>query len=357
VSTLVAALLPIVVVLGLGYFAGMHHDFAPAQAAVLNRMVMLYALPLSLFAGIMATPRSELFSNAAMFAWIVIGMGGGWFVVFAISRYLFHRDAPTAALQALAIAGPAVPFVGTSVLGTLFHNDASLAIAVGSLAMNLIQVPAVMLVLNHTAPKPAGITKTSGAASTTKAAGHGRSVHAASTTKRAADAAASVTKPAPATSHPSSARRLLASLRSTVVEPIVWAPVAAMVLVICGVKLPTALHASLMLLGQATGGVALFASGVVLFAQKVSLSGQVWINVAAKNLVLPAVIWGGMVLTGAGQVATGLAVVTLAIPTASIPTILAIQYGVAIREMASTLFVSTVGSVVTMAGFILLTGA
>jgi predicted permease len=141
-----------------------------------------------------------------------------------------------------------------------------------------------------------------------------------------------------------------------VVEPIVWAPLAALALVVCGVRLPAALHSSLMLLGQATGGVALFTSGITLWAQRVSLSGQVWLNVASKNLALPAAVWGLMLAAGTSAHVVPLATVTLALPTAAIPTILAIQYGVAAREMASTLFVSTVGSVATLAGFILLTG-
>jgi hypothetical protein len=35
----------------INFFAAWHHDFGAAQASVLNRMVMLYALPMSLFAG------------------------------------------------------------------------------------------------------------------------------------------------------------------------------------------------------------------------------------------------------------------------------------------------------------------
>ncbi len=86
IETIVAALLPIVVTLVLVFFAGWHHDFEADQAAVLNRMVMLYALPLTL------------------------SMVGGYILVFVLTRYVFLRSAKIAALQALAIAGPAVPF-------------------------------------------------------------------------------------------------------------------------------------------------------------------------------------------------------------------------------------------------------
>jgi len=50
-NTVIGTLLPIVVTLVLGFFAVWHKDFNTDQASALNRMVMLYALPMSLFAG------------------------------------------------------------------------------------------------------------------------------------------------------------------------------------------------------------------------------------------------------------------------------------------------------------------
>jgi predicted permease len=304
---LVGALLPIVVALGLGFLAGARHDFDASQATILNRMVMLYALPLSLFAGVMAVPRERLFSNLPMLAWIAGAMTVCLVVVYLVSRYVARRPPPVAALQALAIGAPAVPFVGSSVLPDLFHADSALAIAIGSLVVNIVQVPLVMLVL----------TRGSG--------------------KRPVGA------------------QLASSLRQTFAEPLVWSPLAAFALVTAGIGLPAMLHGSLMLLGQATGGVALFASGATLFSQKVSWSRPVWINVISRNLVMPAAVWGLMAATSTKAQVSSLVVVTLAIPTASMATILAIRFGTATREMASTLSISTVSSVATMGLFLFLT--
>jgi len=63
-------------------------------------MVMLHALPL-------------LLSVAG-------GMIGSFFIVLLAARFVFLRDLGTSALQALTIGGPAVPFVGVSVLGYVF---------------------------------------------------------------------------------------------------------------------------------------------------------------------------------------------------------------------------------------------
>ncbi|MDR2567114.1 MAG: AEC family transporter [Bifidobacteriaceae bacterium] len=347
-AMLVGALLPIVVALGLGFLAGARHDFDAPQAAILNRMVMLYALPLSLFAGVMAAPRRVLFSNLPMFAWIAGVMTGGLIAVYLVSRFLFRRPAPVAALQALAISAPAVPFVGSSVLPDLFPSDAALAIAIGSLVVNVVQVPLAMLVLTR-----------AGGAGAVVASGAGP--HGAGASKAGSGGIGGADRvgagPSRAAVGRSAIAQLGVSLRQTIAEPVVWSPLAAFVLVAFGVGLPKMLHGALMLLGQATGGVALFASGATLFAQRVSVSRTVWLNVAARNLVIPAAAWGLMVLAGLGAATTSLTVTTLAIPSASIATILAIRFNVATREMASTLFISTIGSIATMGLFLFLTHA
>ncbi|WP_369427399.1 AEC family transporter [Providencia sp. PROV236] len=57
---IISALLPIVVTLALGYFAAWHKDFNSDQSTILNRLVMLYALPLTLFSGMLGVKRSVL---------------------------------------------------------------------------------------------------------------------------------------------------------------------------------------------------------------------------------------------------------------------------------------------------------
>ena len=311
-ETIVTALLPIVVTLLLGYFAGSRHDFSQDQASVLNRMVMLYALPLLLFTGILSTPLSEISKSMDVFLWISIGMVGGFILVFLISRLVFKSDSKVAALRAIAIAGPAVPFVGTPVLGMLFPIDADLAIAAGSILMNLIQVPLALVFL----------VGNKGVEGEKK----------------------------------SPLEIVFGSIKNAVLQPVVWAPVLAFVLLLIGLYMPKFLKGSFMLLGQATGGVALFAVGAVLFAQKVSVSREVIINVLSKNIVLPAIVLCAMFLLGLPSVDNGLVSVTLAIPTASIAVIFAVEYKTAEQEMASTLFWSTILSVITMGGFIWITG-
>jgi len=153
----------------------------------------------------------------------------------------------TSSLQALAIGGPAVPFVGVPVLGHLFEPVSAIPISVASMVMNLIQVPATLMLLS------AGVGE----------------------------------KKVRAGGAPTLVSHIVHALR----EPVVWAPLAALVLVLVGVKAVGPIQESLLLLGRATGGVALFASGIVLFSRHVAISLPTSISVFTRNIVVPAATW------------------------------------------------------------------
>jgi hypothetical protein len=59
-ATALGAVLPMVVTVLLGFVAAWHHDFGSKDAPVLNRMVLVYAVQLALFAGTVTTSRAQL---------------------------------------------------------------------------------------------------------------------------------------------------------------------------------------------------------------------------------------------------------------------------------------------------------
>ena len=144
-------------------------------------------------------------------------------------------------------------------------------------------------------------------------------------------------------------------LGETVQQPLVWAPVAAFAVVLSGIAVPPLLLDALSLLGHATGGVSLFAAGVILAANRVNISWQVMLLVLLKNVVQPALVLGGLRWLGYGNPILSEAVLTMAIPAVPIVAMLALQYRVAEAMAASSLFFSVIGSVITLTVFILLT--
>jgi malonate transporter and related proteins len=74
-----------------------------------------------------------------------------------------------------------------------------------------------------------------------------------------------------------------------------------------------------------------------------------------KNVVQPALVLGGLRWLGYGNPILSEAVLTMAIPAMPIVAMLALQYRVAEAMAASSLFLSVIGSVITLTIFILLT--
>jgi hypothetical protein len=146
-----------------------------------------------------------------------------------------------------------------------------------------------------------------------------------------------------------------AKLAETVKEPIVWAPVLAFLIVLSGFRIPQLVVHSLLLLGHASGGVALFACGIVLASGKIKVNRYVLIFVVLKNIVEPALVLGGLRWIGYGNPIVSEAVLTTAIPVMPIVIMFALQYRIAQAEAASAVFLSVMISVVTIGVFIALT--
>jgi malonate transporter and related proteins len=319
-NAVVGALLPLIVTLAFGFFAGWRHDFTPAQASVLNRMVLLYALPLMLFAGMVTIKRSTLTSDLGLAAAITAGLLGTYLVTFLIVRFALRRPAGVSALTALAVGAPAIPFAGVVVLGYLYGPSlTAVPVAVGALVLNVIEVPVTLVLLSAAAGSAAASGTAPPAASGAARGGLGQHV------------------------------------RSAVTAPVVWAPVLALVLVLAGVQLPEVLVNAMKLLGSATTGVALFATGIVLFAQRITVSRFVVGAVAARNVVAPALLWVILAAIGMAHTDLRLAVLANALPAPAAAVIFAVQYRQGQREMASVVLFSSVGSLLTLAAFIALT--
>jgi malonate transporter len=313
-TTILSALLPVVLTMVLGYFAGRHHDFTPEHADVLNRLVLLYALPADLFVGMATTKRSNLSASMPLIVTVVSAILLSYSITFILSRKMLHKSLGTSALYALAVSGPSVAFVGNSVLGYLYgQQESAIPISIATLAINLVLVPISLVLLD-------------------------------------ADAAASATG-----THKLDAQTLGKGLVRAIRQPMVWAPVLGLAICLIGLDFPTSVERALGLLGASTGGVSIFAAGVILYAQKVTFSRTIGVLTIARNLIVPGIALLCIRLLGRTSAELNEAVIALAIPAASLIVILAVRYKTAEQEMASVLLYSTVGSILSLSLFIWLT--
>jgi hypothetical protein len=326
-DTILSALLPMVVTFLLGFVAAWRHDFGSKDASTLNRMVLLYAVPLALFAGTVTTSRAALGQDIPLVIALCVAIIGFYGVVFLFSRLVFRMQVSTSALAALTASAPAVPFVGPAVLGDLFGGLSAIPIAIASLVINLTVVPITILLL--------ALDST------------GRDPQENTPVAQKGQRSASPPK--------SYASVFAAKLLETVKEPIVWAPVFAFIIVLSGFRIPQLIVHALSLLGQASGGVALFACGIVLASGKIKVNKSILFFVFLKNLVQPALVLAGLRWTGYSNPIVSEAVLTTAIPAMPIVIMLALQYRSAQAEAASAVFLSVMGSIITMGVFIALT--
>ncbi len=152
---------------------------------------------------------------------------------------VFRWQMSISVLGALTASAPAVPFVGPAVLGDLFGEASAIAVAIGFLVINLTVVPITVLLLELDAMR--------GNSRATSLVGHGGEDSGGHSASRLAI--------------------LGPKLAETAKLPIVWSPVLAFVIVLSGIRIPQLIVHSLSMLGQASGGVALFTSGIVLAAE------------------------------------------------------------------------------------------
>jgi malonate transporter len=318
---ILGALLPAVITILLGYIAARRHDFEQKEVPTLNKMVMTYALPLSLFVGVVSAGRAQLLADLPLVVFLAVAIIGMYVVILLVGIFGFHRSQGLSALRALTAAAPSTAFVGTPVLGYLYGEKGDIPVAVGSIIIVVVLVPATLILLSlDTQAQPAAAEGQGNAAASAQGGPQDVGVMG----------------------------RILSALK----QPVVWLPFLGFVLVLFDVDMPKIFDNSLALLGHASAGVALFTAGIILAGYRIVVSGPVMSLVFLKNVIQPGLVCAGMLWLGYGNPLLGEAVVTSALPPVTLVVLLAVQYRVAIPETASALLFSTLGSLLTMGAFI-----
>ena len=358
ISTILSTMVPIVVTLMLGFVAAWHHDFTSKEATILNRMVLTYAVPLAVFVGTVGTSRANLMYSIPLVLTILVGIVGMYVLVYLLCRFVLRFTMTTSALAACTASGPAVPFYGPAILGGVFGAASAVPIGVASIVINITIVPLTifLLTMGQASKRATAGVGVAPAMAAPQSAGAVLMEHLAmGNAPKLAPAGASV---AAAVAAPESASAVLMEhLKETVRKPLVWAPLLAFAMVLLNIQVPTLVSQSLLLLGHASAGVALFAAGIVLAAYKVKLDPYTGLFVLLKNVVLPALVFGGLLWLGFSGSVISEAVVTVAIPAMPIVVMLALEYGVAEEYAPSILLISTLASPFTVGAFIALTHA
>jgi predicted permease len=247
INILIKDILPIFVIMFLGYAAGKRKVFNSSDSKILNKLVLTYALPAALFVSIVKADRTMLFDDGKLLIISLVVLVGLFLLSYLSTYKIFKHTKSEAAVSALITGSPTIGFLGFAVLEPIYGSTAAtgLVVAIVSIVVNAVSIPIGMALLN------AG---SSGANNAQGAVKKGNPV--------------------------------LEALKA----PVCWAPILAVILVLFGIKFPTILDPNFELIAKANSGVAVFAAGLTLSGLKFQLDKEVIYNTCFKLLLMPAVL-------------------------------------------------------------------
>ena len=245
IDILIKDIHPIFVIMVLGYMAGKKGVFKSEDSKVLNKLVLTYALPAALFVSIVKADSAMLFDDLKLTIVSLVVITGMFLWAYFSCYKFFKHSKREAAVCALISGSPTIGFLGFAVLEPIYGATATtgLVVAIVSIVVNAINIPIGLALMNQ-----------------------GRGSVAASGGKK---------------SNP-----VVDALK----EPVCWAPILAVILVLLDIKFPAILDPNFELIAKANSGVAVFAAGLTLSAMKFQLDKEVVYNTIQKLILMPAAL-------------------------------------------------------------------
>jgi malonate transporter and related proteins len=314
-SVIIGALLPVVVTLALGMLAGWHRDYDVDAARSLNHMVLVYVLPLALFAGTINIPRAELIGDWPLLIVLLAATVMPFLLALLVDLYIVRRTLRAAALQAMAFGFPAIAFTGIPILTPLIGSNATVVVDFAGLTGNIIILPTTLVLLSF---------------AQVRGDGSGGDWH-------------------------STGDGITTALKGSLLQPVVLSPLLAIALVLLNVRMPGVVSSSFSLLGSTVGGISLFASGVILQSQSLTVSLPAAVSSVARLLVIPGLTFAVLMQLGVSGDELKMAVLALGLAAAPMQVILSTRYRTDEQENASVLLYTNVLCIPTLAFFIWLT--
>ncbi len=299
VHIILYAIVPILVVMLLGYYSGKTGAFSGADARVLNKVVLNYALPAALFVSIVKANREMLSIDLKLTIISFVVLIACFFLVYFVFRRMYKDTVAESAISALISGSPTIGFLGFAVLQPIFGDSASvgLVIAIVAIEVNAIGIPIGLALLN---------------------AGNAKSESGGK-------------KPNP-----------WLPVLNAIKEPVAWAPILAVILVLCGLKWPEYLNPSFDLIKGANASVAVFAAGITLSSVKIQINGQALMGSFLKLVVMPLAILVAGIIFRMDPVNLKMLVVCAALPPAFSGIIIASRYNTYVATGTSSLALSTI---------------
>jgi malonate transporter len=311
-AILLNSLLPIFAVMALGYFDGWVRDIDNQHVGELNALVMDFALPASLFVATATTPRATLFAQWPLLLTLAVAMLALYALSYWMQRRLFALGSTEASVQALTIAFPNYAAAGLPLIAAVFDASHAIYVALAVAAGSILLSPLTLAILEADKAS-AGGSKGSGL--------------------------------------------VFRAVGRSLLNPVVLSPIIGIAVASLGIPLADSIREAFTLIGQATGGVALFLTGLILSSQPLLLNRNVISGALLKNLAQPLFVAGLIMLLPMHKDTARAAILLTALPSGFFGVLFGLRYGVQSHEAGSTLIVSTILSALTLAAALILTAA
>jgi malonate transporter and related proteins len=154
-QVIISALVPIAFVVLLGVLAGRTGLIKPESSGVLAAVALDFCLPSLLFNATAAMPTAEL-QNWRFFLGIALGLLAIYALALVISRVLFRKPIAVSSLQALNSAFPNMAFMGVPVLTAVLGASAVLSVVIGNLISSFVLLPLTLTLLEAGSPQQKG---------------------------------------------------------------------------------------------------------------------------------------------------------------------------------------------------------
>jgi malonate transporter and related proteins len=292
-------ILPVFAVIVTGWVAGYFGYVSRSLSDALIHFAYNIAMPALLFVTIGQEPAESLL------AWrFLLAFGGGsllcFAVVFILSAWRTSHDVPSRTMYGMAASMTNTGFVALPVLQALYGPHAVLPAAIATVFVAVVMFPVAILLLE--------MNETSGRMQ----------------------------------------RGML--LQHIVLNPLVLSTLLGVVWSIIGAAIPGPVTAYLKILADALTACALFAIGLGISLDGMRANLGTSLALAAVKLILmPMVVYGVALACGLGPLYTIAAVICAAVPTAKTVFILAGEYKCEEPMVATTVSLTTLLSVVSLA--------
>lgn len=294
------AIVPIIVVMLAGYISGKKGIFSGDDAKKFNKVVLDYALPAALFVSIVQASREDLVKDIKLTVISTVGIMACFMLVYFVFKYCFKKNTGAdAAVSALISGSPTIGFLGFAVLEPIFGTSPSVAlvVAIVGIVVNAIGIPVGLSLMNASNEKTAANGK--------KQSAWGPVIHALE-------------------------------------QPVAWAPILAVILVVCGLKWPAWASPSFDLIAKANASMAVFSAGITLAAIKISINWQAVLGSIMKMVLMPAVVLILGLIFKMDPLNLKMLVVACALPPAFSGIIIADEYDTYVATGTSSLTLSVI---------------